>query len=292
MPICPICGKGIEDNYHPFCVCPNSVELWKEMANVWRLPAIESIKNIGVEWLFQALEVLPDTDRAMLLMLLWRCWHVRNEIVHDKCPPLIEVSKRFLCSYLESLLCIKNDLFADPCKGKTAVSPDALLRISHKRTVAAACGWVRPDRGWVKLISDGSFLEDGRPGSGMVLRDEQGCIIFSSCRELFSCRGALEAELGARMEGLSLALMRSELPVAIEMDSLVAVKMIKYIFEDRSVKHLMGLRKTSITHVSRAQNKVSNSLANFARVEGRTMTWLGSGPPEAIELNSFDCNPV
>ncbi|KAM3405479.1 hypothetical protein ACQJBY_008142 [Aegilops geniculata] len=102
------------------------------------------------------------------------------------------------------------------------------------------------------------------------------------------------------MEGLSLALMRSELPVAIEMDSSVAVKMIKSSDEDRSVysalvkeiKHLMGLRKTSITHVSRAQNKVSNSLANFARVEGRTMTWLGSGPPEAIELNSFDCNPV
>ncbi|XBI31476.1 hypothetical protein VPH35_055039 [Triticum aestivum] len=102
------------------------------------------------------------------------------------------------------------------------------------------------------------------------------------------------------MEGLSLALLRSELPVAIEMDSLVAVKMIKSSEEDRSIysalvkeiKYLMGLRKTSITHVSRTQNKVSNSLANFARMEGRTMTWIGSGPPEAIELNSFDCNPV
>lgn len=58
----------------------------------------------------------------------------------------------------------------------------------------------------------------------------------------------------------------------------------------KEIKYLLSIRRTSITHISRSQNKVSNSLANFARLEGRTMTWLGCGPPEAIELNNIDCN--
>lgn len=100
------------------------------------------------------------------------------------------------------------------------------------------------------------------------------------------------------MEGLYLALSRIDLPVVIELDSLVAVKMIQGHEIDRSlysslvkkIKYLLSLRGTSITHISRSQNKVSNSSANFARLEGRTMTWLGCGTPEAIEPNNIDCN--
>lgn len=43
----------------------------------------------------------------MLLMLLWRIWHVHNDITHDKVPALVEASKQFLCSYLDSLLLVK-----------------------------------------------------------------------------------------------------------------------------------------------------------------------------------------
>ena len=132
----------------------------------------------------------------------------------------------------------------------------------------------------------------------MILRDSQRAIIFSACRSFFSCHEALEAELGACMEGLSLAIQKSDLPVIIEMDSLVAVKMIKGREPDRSIyaslvkeiRYLMSLRECCITHVSRHVNKVSDSLANFARIEGRTMTWLGYGPSVAVELAAADCN--
>lgn len=43
---------------------------------------------------------MSDIDRKMFLMTIWRIWHVRNEIVHDKQPPLVDASRRFLCSYL------------------------------------------------------------------------------------------------------------------------------------------------------------------------------------------------
>lgn len=58
----------------------------------------------------------------------------------------------------------------------------------------------------------------------------------------------------------------------------------------KEVIYLLSLRENSIPHVSRSQNKVSDSLANFTRVEGRTMTWIGSGPSIAVELASADCN--
>ena len=127
-----------------------------------------------------------------------------------------------------------------------------------------------------------------------------GAIILSSCRQLFSCHEALEAELCACMEGLSFAIQRSELPVIVEMDSIVAVKMIQASEVDRSIyssiikeiKYLMSLREVCITHVNRSQNKVSDRLANFARIEGRTMTWLGSGHQESSELAAMDCMNV
>ncbi|XBH70671.1 hypothetical protein VPH35_098283 [Triticum aestivum] len=103
------------------------------------------------------------------------------------------------------------------------------------------------------------------------------------------------------MEGLSQALMRSNLPVMVELDSLQAVRMIQSGDNDRSVysslveeiKLLLNLHRASITDIRRSQHKVGNCLAIFACVEGKTMIWLGSGPPrEAIELNNVDCNPL
>ncbi|VAI34738.1 hypothetical protein VPH35_091399 [Triticum aestivum] len=134
----------------------------------------------------------------------------------------------------------------------------------------------------------------------MILCNDRGEIIFSACRALYSCREALEAELCACMEGLSLAIQRSELPIELELDAQVAMSMIICEGTNRSVyaalvkeiRHLLSLRRTCITLVSRSQNKASDSLATFGRGQGRTMTWLGSGPPETLVISHDDCNPV
>lgn len=64
--------------------------------------------------------------------------------------------------------------------------------------------WSRPVYGRNKLNVDGSFLND-EAGSAMVLRDHDGAVVFSVCRQLFSCNDALESELPALHEGISLA---------------------------------------------------------------------------------------
>ena len=43
----------------------------------------------------------------------------------------------------------------------------------------------------------------------MVLRDDKGGVIFVAYRHIYHCNEALEAELHAIMEGVSLAIQRS-----------------------------------------------------------------------------------
>ena len=38
------------------------------------------------------------------------------------------------------------------------------------------------------------------------------------------------------------------------------------------------------------QNKASDKLAAFGSLNNRTMTWLGSGPPEVLKIVAEDCN--
>ena len=99
------------------------------------------------------------------------------------------------------------------------------------------------------------------------------------------------------MEGLSFAIQRYDLPIDIEMDSRVAVEMLSSGVVDRSVyaslvgeiKFLLNLRHSCITHVPGCQNKASDRLASFARLEGRTMTWGGSGPEDVVKIVLEDC---
>ncbi|VAH21106.1 unnamed protein product [Triticum turgidum subsp. durum] len=131
----------------------------------------------------------------------------------------------------------------------------------------------------------------------MLLRDHLANIIFSSCRQLFQCRDTLESELCAVMEGLSISIQRSDLPIHMEMDSLSAVNLVNGIGTDRSVyallvaeiKHLMSLRRTCVTHIGRSQNVASDFLVKSARTEHRTVVWMDSGPPEVVDFCKEDC---
>lgn len=119
---------------------------------------------------------------------------MRNELVHSKPAPPMEVSIRFLQSYLDSLVAIRTNTYMDPAKGKYTVSfdraPPPTGNVVQRR-------WERPALGWVKLNTDGSFVSSEEAGAGMILRNSVGEIVFSACRALFSCRDALEAELCA-----------------------------------------------------------------------------------------------
>jgi hypothetical protein len=180
----------------------------------------------------------------MMMITWWRIWHRRNEVVHDKPAPSVVGSRRFLCSYLESLLCIKENPTANQVKGKTDLVFGCLLPKQGERRLLLGKKkdqnkWTKPPLGWAKLNVDGSLSEDADIGGiGMVLRGDAGEIIFIACRNWPSCHSPLEAELQACADGLNLALLWSDLPIILESDCLMATKMITYVDLDRS--HLAG----------------------------------------------------
>ena len=123
--------------------------------------------------------------------------------------------------------------------------------------------------GWAALNIDGSFsVQDGIGGAGMILRDESGAIIDSSCRELRHCASALESEIAACMEGISsLAIQWTAMPLVIQTDCLDVVKLITGTDDDRSAhtmmvqeirSHLQEGREFLVKHVRPEQNSVSH----------------------------------
>jgi hypothetical protein len=110
-------------------------------------------------------------------------WFAHNEITHDKSCPPIEGSRRFLLSYLDSLLLIKQFPNADVAKGKMVI--DHSKGFGKQKQVAT---WEKETPQWrplgenaLKLNTDGAFSQDGRAGCGMILTEQQGAVIFAAC---------------------------------------------------------------------------------------------------------------
>ncbi|KAI5013888.1 hypothetical protein ZWY2020_051963 [Hordeum vulgare] len=219
-----------EDTFHALCRCPIAQCLWRDMEKSWRMPKLEVVRNTGAEWLLHLLDQCMPEERLPVLMTLWRSWHVHNELTHGKKAPPVEASTRFLSSYIETLLCLKQYPSADIAKGKMVISHQGkpiTNQDENRNTNELEERWIQPPRGWTKLNMDGAFnTENHTGGAGMILHGEGGQVIFSSCRYLRSCSSALEAELAACMEGIAIARAWSVLPMIIETDCLTAARMI------------------------------------------------------------------
>jgi hypothetical protein len=149
--ICVICGVEREDNFHTFCRCPLAVSLWRAMAEVWKLSDPSTVANTRKEWVLHLIDGKTEFDRAKVLLLLWRIWHVRNEVVHHKAPPPVEASKRFLCSYLESIATIKYYPQADGIKGKEPMimwESQTKKKAMKRNSDDPPRRWSPPPEGW------------------------------------------------------------------------------------------------------------------------------------------------
>ncbi|KAM0908155.1 hypothetical protein ACQ4PT_015643 [Festuca glaucescens] len=297
---CLICGMEEESTFHVMMKCPHARGLWDVMRTVWDLPASELLVEQNPDWFMHVIQRLNLDQRAALLMLLWRIWHVHNELTHAKKPAPVEASKRFLTSYMDSLLTIKQCPNADVGKGKHVIDnslgfgkkvrrPDERPQVKQK--------WKPPDDGQLKLNTDGAFTADGRAGAGMVIRDAGGRAIFAACRNISACADALDAELAAMEEGLMLALHWTTEPFVVEVDSSDAIKLVakgtpnlsRYTTRVSRIREFLREREISVTKVGRDANGVSHRLAALGRTQGRTEFWLQDFPPDVAAALLADC---
>ena len=79
--------------------------------------------------------------------------------------------------------------------------------------------WPPPPANWVALSINGSFsAHDGKAGAGMILRRDDGFIIFVAYHVIFNCNEALEAEIHAIMQGMALAIQLTELSIIVQLN--------------------------------------------------------------------------
>lgn len=72
--------------------------------------------------MFRLLEKLSDVRRLGSLMIMWRIWYARNEIMHNKTSVPTEGSWWFLSSYITSVLAIEQHPAANLIKGKRVIN--------------------------------------------------------------------------------------------------------------------------------------------------------------------------
>jgi hypothetical protein len=96
---CTICGSGKEDARHATITCTKAVFLRQAMRRCWKLPHEQTLRYTGKDWLLICLNSVDDATKAKTLLLLWRAWHLRNDIVHNQGRETIESSVAFLQVY-------------------------------------------------------------------------------------------------------------------------------------------------------------------------------------------------
>ena len=82
-------------------------------------------------------------------------------------------------------------------KGKLPMARDTPV---EQRVTASSLPWPKQPADWAALSVDEAFSpSDGSAAAGMILRRQDGSVIFAVYRCIFNCNDALEAELHAIM---------------------------------------------------------------------------------------------
>lgn len=120
--------------------------------------------------------------------------------------------------------------------------------------------------------------QDGSAGVGMILRRDDGSVIFATYQIIFNCNEALETEIHALMQVMALALQHLERQAMVQSDSSKALSILSSDSLSRSayghlvaeIKSMMNEREFVPHKISRAQNRVADSMTNYSCTESCT----------------------
>lgn len=96
---CEICGKETESTKHALLRCDHTGALRAAMRKFWSLPDEEQFLSLTSESLLSFVDHLGMDGGAKVLLILWRSWQVRNNLVHDSDKPSVDGSVKFLVRY-------------------------------------------------------------------------------------------------------------------------------------------------------------------------------------------------
>jgi hypothetical protein len=138
--------------HHTVVAYTKAASLWREMRHEWTLPDEQRLHASGPDWLLILLNMLDRERRAKELLIMWRGWFLRNDIIFGKEKETIVGSAKFLLSYSETLNWLEKSRRKGTCdKGKAPM--EWMVNKEQGR---------RRGRSVVRLISSGYlWFKDG-----------------------------------------------------------------------------------------------------------------------------------
>jgi hypothetical protein len=131
---CQICGKEDETGHHAVVRCSKAKTLRMELKNYWGLPAECLFQIADPDWLLTLLGNLSEEETAKTLLLFWRAWFLRNDVMHEKGTTMVKGSVDFLTSYATTLNITKHAARGDPInKGKKIIHEGVAARSSKAK---------------------------------------------------------------------------------------------------------------------------------------------------------------
>ncbi|KAF8719583.1 hypothetical protein HU200_024322 [Digitaria exilis] len=271
---CRVCGSDEEGAFHAVVSCTKAKALREELRKEWALVPEKIITNSGPDWFICLLEKIDVDQRAQILLLFWRAWHLRNDVIHGNGTSFVVGSAKYLVSYLSSLL---NQGIVEDGKGKQQISQSWTLQRSR----------------WVKLNVDVAFQDSGEASLGGIIRDHNGDTILSMWCTLHHCASAEEVEALACREGVRLAAEWVRRPTILESDCSNVVAALRATTENRGrTSHIIKETKAAmqmlpvceVKSVRRECNRVANELAQLAKRTVHSAVWRENAPACISEL--------
>jgi ribonuclease HI len=293
---CTICGSAVEDAHHATVRCSKAAGLRQAMRDHWALPKENSFNFTGKDWLLVCLNQVGKAARAKILLLLWRAWHLRNDIIHQQGKESVANSVAFLLAYNSGHPAVPQAGNLD--KGKRPVQDDS-LQAAQALVLSVKHRWRPPSPGWIKLNTDASFIGNGRPSAaGAVARNHKGDVVLAACSPLISCLDAEDAEAKAALMGIKLLTDRGIDKIIIEGDYALVTNALRSEAVDRSklwAKYeearslLADFQEHRVEKINRESNRVADTLAKMGRSAGSCL-WLDQFPDCIHDLVTQDKN--
>ncbi|KAF5470679.1 hypothetical protein F2P56_011176 [Juglans regia] len=162
------------------------------------------------------------------------------------------------------------------------------LQISSENERQQICRWKPPSSSFLKLNVDGAVFADGnKAGVGLVLRDENGKVVWAATKAEDAVDAPVTIELIAVLRGLQLCQPLGIPNLVVETDCLSLVQELQGTQESfspngnliKDAKELMRhFPELQVQHVYRDGNRVAHNLARFAWIIDDIIMWWDSVP--------------
>jgi hypothetical protein len=260
---CKVCLAENEDMMHALIKCSHARNFWRE-AESWlkiKLPTLHPdtwTKDILCD------PIIPESDRSVIVTIMWSIWTSRNNIVHDKGS----------LDHVQSLKMTRDAL--------------ALMELPrHHARILPGHGWRPPEEGWVKINTDAGISSDtARGGAGGIARTKTE-FIGAWCKPYPGVTDPMIAEALSLRDGVIFAQLRGFSRVVMEVDCLEIVNLWDSRAVSRSVitpvlLDIEGLASSFtsfiIQHVKRFSNMSAHLCAKLACTQDETSCWMNLVP--------------